>query len=295
MAPMKAPLAITSAQNPRVKAVVALRESRERRRTGLFIAEGTRAISRALDAGLVPVEFYLCDDPSLRGNADEADALGDRCAQAGAARFHVTPSLLQKMAYCENPESTVAVFEQPRWSLDSLADRATSGTDLWLVAVGTEKPGNLGAMVRTADAAGATGVLVAGGVVDAFNPNAIRASTGAVFTLPVVGATDDETLAFLRSRSAKLFAAALPATHEQLAPHTAADFRAPCAIIIGPEDTGLSAFWLDAARAARPAGGIVTIPMHGKSADSLNASNAAAVLLFEAVRQRSTNGTPGKR
>lgn len=282
---MKPALAITSAQNPRVKAVVALRESRERRRAGLFVAEGAREIARALDAGLTPIEFYRCDDPSLRGGA-EAAALAERCGAAGAARFEVTSALLSKMAYCENPEGVLAVFEQPRWTLDALPGLAAGGPELWLVAVGTEKPGNLGAMVRTADAAGAAGVLVAGGVVDAFNPNAIRASTGAVFTLPVVGAGDEETLAFLRSRGAGLFAAALPALGERLTAHTEADFRGPTAIVIGPEDTGLSDFWLDAARAARPRGGIVTIPMQGRSADSLNASNAAAVLLFEAVRQR---------
>jgi TrmH family RNA methyltransferase len=138
-------------------------------------------------------------------------------------------------------------------------------------------------MVRTADAAGVTAVLVADEVVDAFNPNAIRASTGAVFALPAVAADREGIVEFLRARGVALFAAALGGDRA----HTDADLTGPAAIVIGPEDAGLDQAWLAAARASQPRGGLLKIPMRGRSVDSLNAAAAAAILLFEAVRQRS--------
>jgi TrmH family RNA methyltransferase len=320
------PMRITSARNPRILAVVALSEQRERRATGLFVAEGRRAVTRALQAGLILRELYLC--PAL--DSPGAAAL---IPPPGAAVFDVPESLLQKMAYQQHPEGVLGVFEQAGRTLADLGSVLTSrdfrgregvlpnsrsdldkgatgrpssgdpcscdlsqgsaqtpargtrigqhapgsrgSSELWLVAVGLAKPGNLGAVARTAAVAGATGLLVADAVVDVYNPNAIRASTGAVFTLPVAAASSAEIRRFLADRGVTIVAAA-PAAKEV---YTRADLTGPVALVIGAEDTGLDDAWL-------AAGQTVRIPMHAGEVDSLNAGVAAAVLLFEALRQR---------
>lgn len=239
---------ITSLDNPRVKEVVRLRSGRERRRLGLFVAEGPREVERALAAGLRAAATYFA--PSLL-EWDEGEEVSER--------------VLAKMSYRAEPEGVVAVFEAPERELPR-------GGTLYLVAVGIEKPGNLGAMARTAEAAGADALLVAEAQADVWNPNTIRASTGAVFTLPVVEASLDE----VRGLGTQLAAAAPTAA----TPYTEADLGRPTAIAVGAEDTGLDARWLDAADLA------LAIPLKGGVADSLNAATAAAILLFEAVRQR---------
>ena len=254
---------ITSLDNPRVKDVLALRKSRERRRQGLFVAEGPREVERARAAGLRIVAVYYA--PHLLDWADDdAEAVSER--------------VLRKMAYRAEPEGVIAVVEAPRRELPR-------GGSLYLVAVGIEKPGNLGAMARTAEAAGADALIVAEAPADPWNPNAIRASSGAVFTLPVV----EGSLADVQRLDAHLVAADPKAATS----YTDADFRTPTAFAIGAEDRGLPAAWRDAADLA------VAIPLAaGASADSLNAATAAAILLFEAVRQRdfvSLTRYPGKR
>jgi TrmH family RNA methyltransferase len=248
---------ITSTDNPRVKDVLRLRRSRERRRSGLFVAEGPREVARARAAGLRVLATYFA--PELLA-WDEGEEVSER--------------VLRKMSYRAEPEGVLAVVEAPRHELPR--DGA-----LYLVAVGIEKPGNLGAMARSADAAGADALLVAEAEADPWNPNAIRASTGAVFTLPVVEATLDD----VRALDAQLVAAVLGAERT----HTDVDLAAPVALAVGAEDAGLDERW----RAA--ADEMVEIPMHGRAADSLNASAAAAVLLFEAVRQREDARAGGGR
>ena len=169
------------------------------------------------------------------------------------------------MAYRAEPEGVIAIVEAPRRELPR------DGT-LYLVSVGIEKPGNLGAMARSAEAAGADALVVAEGQADPWNPNAIRASTGAVFRLPVV----EGTLADIAGLDAALVATVVGAPLR----YTDADLRAPSAIAVGAEDAGLAEPWLRAADLQ------VSIPVLGRSADSLNAAAAAAVVLFEAVRQR---------
>jgi TrmH family RNA methyltransferase len=240
---------ITSVDNARVKEVVRLRKSRERRRSGLFVAEGPREVDRARAAGLNLVATFYA--PALLAWPDGAEEVSER--------------VLRKMSYRAEPEGVVAVVEAPRRELPH------DGT-LYLVAVGIEKPGNLGAIARAADAAGADALLVAEAEADPWSPNAIRASTGAVFTLPIVDATLDD----VRGLDARLVAAAVDAPRR----HHDADLRAPAAIAVGAEDAGLPDAWLAAADER------VTIPMRGRSVDSLNAAAAAAILLFEAVRQR---------
>jgi TrmH family RNA methyltransferase len=241
---------ITSLENPRVKDVLRLRKSRERRTTGLFIAEGLREVERARAAGLSIRETFVAPEllPDWAHGGDEVSA-----------------RVLAKMSYRAEPEGVLAVVEAPRHELPRDAS-------LVLVAVGIEKPGNLGAMARSADAAGADALLVADAEVDPWNPNAIRASTGAVFTLPIVDTTPTQVRdSFVRVAAAVVGAAT---------PYTEADLTPPTAIVVGAEDAGLSDAWKNVADTC------VHIPMRARTADSLNAATAAAILLFEAVRQR---------
>ncbi len=239
---------ITSIDNARVKEVVRLRTGRERRRSGLFIAEGPREVERARAAGLRIVATYFA--PELI-EWFEGEPVSTR--------------VLAKMAYRANPEGVLAVVEAPDREL-------LAGGSLYLVAVGIEKPGNLGAMARSADAAGADALVVADAPADPWNPNAIRSSTGAVFTLPVVEASLDD----VRRLSVQLVAAVVDAPTR----YTHADLRRPTAVVVGAEDKGLAGRWREAADVA------VSIPMAGRAADSLNTATAASILLFEAVRQR---------
>ena len=239
---------ITSVENARVKEVVRLRSGRERRRSGLFVAEGPRELERARAAGLRIVSTYFA--PELL-EWPEGEAVSAR--------------VLAKMAYRASPEGVLAVVEAPERELPR-------GGSLYLVAVGIEKPGNLGAMARTADAAGADALVVAEAQADPWNPNAIRASTGAVFSLPVVEATLDD----VKRLPARLVVASPTASTS----YADTDLTTPTALAIGAEDAGLPAAWHDAADLA------VSIPLHAATTDSLNAATAAAIILFEARRQR---------
>jgi len=239
---------ITSVDNQRVKDVLRLRKSRERKRSGLFVAEGPREVERARAAGLRIVQTYY--SPAII-DWGEGETVSDR--------------VLAKMAYREEPEGVLAVVETPRRKLPQ------NGA-LYLVAVGVEKPGNLGAMARSAEAAGADALVVAEAKADVWNPNAIRASTGAVFTLPVLEASLSE----IAGLGVTIVAAAVDAEIR----YTDADLGGPVAIVVGAEDRGLGARWLGAADVQ------VSIPVTGSGVDSLNAATAAAILLFEAVRQR---------
>jgi TrmH family RNA methyltransferase len=239
---------ITSVENPRVKEVLRLRKARERRRSGLFVAEGPREVARARAAGLRIHATYFA--PALLA-WDEGEEVDER--------------VLRKMSYRQEPEGVVAIVEIPRRTVPEEAS-------LLLVAVGIEKPGNLGAMARTADAAGADALLVADAQSDPWNPNAIRASTGAVFTLPIVEAGPADVDALPLRKVAAVLGARTRHTDER--------YDAPTAFLVGAEDDGLPQAWQEIADAH------VEIPMRGAAADSLNASAAAAVLLYEAVRQR---------
>ena len=210
-------------------------------------------MERALAAGLTARAIYLA--PEL---------LPDK---SYAQQEEVSAKVLARMAYRAEPEGVLAVFAIPQ---RTLPEHST----LLLVAVGIEKPGNLGAMARTADAAGADAILVADAQSDPWNPNAIRASTGAVFTLPIVDATHDELARLPHLKVAAVLGAATR--------HTDPDYTQPTAFLVGAEDKGLDATYVDLADTH------VEIPMKGTAADSLNASAAPAVLLFEAVRQRAS-------
>lgn len=258
---------ITSLANPQVKALVRLRERRERDRTGRFVIEGYRELTRAVEAGVGFDTLYACRSLFLGGN--EPDLL----AAAGAPVVELGEAAFRKVSYRDRPEGLAAVARQ--FPTD-LARLDLSGAPLLLVVESIEKPGNLGTMLRTADAAGAAGVVVCDPTTDPFNPNVVRASLGTLFTVALAIASTAETIRHLRAGGVRTVATT---------PHTSrllweSDLSGPCAIVIGSEQYGLSDAWL------RAAGDRVRIPMAGH-ADSLNAAMAAGIALFEAVRQRS--------
>lgn len=257
---------ITSLQNERVKDLVRLRERRHRDRTGRFLIEGYREIGRAVAAGAVIDTLYVCRDLFLGPNEDDLlDSLPDtEIVELAAGPF-------RKISYRDRPEGLLAVA--PQFPTD-LALLAPGPAPLVLVAESIEKPGNLGTMLRTADAAGAT-MIAADPTTDPFNPNVVRASTGTLFTTPLAVDGSERVLEWLRSHSIAV-AATTPDTDVL---YWDADLSGPVAIVVGAEQYGLSDTWLEAADIR------VRIPMAGV-ADSLNAAMAAGLALFEAARQR---------
>ena len=267
---MDQPTRITSRQNPRVKDAVRLRTGRGRERQGRFVIDGAREIARALEAGIRPLEAFVCD---ARNDQELFSSVIKMLRRANAELLPVAPEVFEKLCFGERDEfGIVVVAETPRRRIEDLSLRADP---LVAIVERIEKPGNLGAILRSADAAGVDAVIVADGVTDLFNPNTIRASLGTVFRANVVEATTDETLAWLRASGLRGVAARPDADMA----YTSADFRGGVAIVLGSEAEGLSEAWRGAE--IQP----VRLPMCGV-ADSLNVSATAAVLFYEAVRQR---------
>ncbi len=260
---------IASLQNPRVKEVVKLRQRSHRDAQALFIVEGYRELRRALDNHRRPTVLFICEALFLGKNEPELIA---HCRQAGAEIVPCTMPVFQKMAYRERPEGLLAVLPQVH---QSLTDLKLPKQPLIVVAEAIEKPGNLGTILRSADAAGASAVIICDQCTDIHNPNVVRASTGALFSLPVVEAASAETLTWLKCNQIQILAASPHAK----ANYTDVDLRTGIAIIVGAEQYGLSNLWMQAANLQ------VRIPMHGQ-ADSLNVATATTILMFEAVRQR---------
>lgn len=305
---------VTSVQNPKIKKLLALQEkSRLRRETGLFVVEGRREIEHCIAAGYVIDTLFVC--PEIIGTA--ADACGvskerggsvleaayartgsapGACATERIAAFRTTaeptaaepiaaepavaaPTIIEipaelyaKVAYREGTEGMIA---EVRERVLSLEDLKVSENPLIVVLEGVEKPGNLGAVLRSADAAGADAVLICDSPTDLYNPNLIRASIGAVFTVPVVCCTTRDAIRWLKKKGIHIYTAQL----QDSSWYYDTDMRCGSAIAIGTEATGLTDAWREAADAH------IRIPMLGRL-DSLNASVSAAILLFEAVRQR---------
>jgi RNA methyltransferase, TrmH family len=260
---------ITSLTNTRVKAAVRLRDRRERETTGLTIVDGAREILRALDAGVRVETTFLAEDLV---RSPEAHAVADRLRRRPTT-LAVSPAVLAKIAYGERSDGIVAIVESPHLGL---AELVLPDDPLIVVVEGVEKPGNLGAVMRTADGAGVNAVIAADPRTDPFNPNAIRASLGTIFAVPVVAAGTTETIAWLADHGIRALAAIVDAATD----YASVDLRGPLAIVLGSEADGLTGAWHD------PRVTPIRIPMHGV-ADSLNVSIAAAVVLYEAVRQRS--------
>ena len=263
---------ISSLQNPRVKTAVKLRQRSHRDRMGIMVIEGYREIRRAVDNRHFPTELFTCAE-LFQG--DNEPALIDDCRNAGAEIIECTAPVFRKMAYRDRPEGLLALASQVS---AELADLQPAAPALIVVAEAIEKPGNLGSILRSADAAGATAVLVCDRCTDINNPNVVRASIGTLFSLPVVETPTAEAIAWLREHEIRVVAA----TPHADGLYTDADLASPTAIVLGTEQYGLSDAWLAAADVQ------VRIPMLGQ-ADSLNVAAAATILLYEAVRQRSTS------
>lgn len=267
--PITAHLELTSVANPRVKTLIGLRRRRQRDQLGLMLIEGHEELSLALSAGVVPVSLYYCPElvrepDHLRTAADIA-ALGSEIVQVGSRVF-------EKVAYRESPDGWLAVV---RTVPTDLAALKTTENPLTLVCESVEKPGNLGAMLRTADAVGVDAVIAARPITDWGNPNIVRASKGTVFAVPVAAADSPEVLDWARAGSMQVVAA----TPDTDVLFTDIDYTGPTAIAVGSEKHGLSREWLDSADV------LVRIPMSGR-ANSLNVATSAAIILYEALRQR---------
>lgn len=274
---------ITSAQNPRIKHLLTLQQKSSLRRSeGLFVVEGRRELEHCLAAGYEVDSIFCC--PELLG---ESPLPGRTVVEASI--FSLPSSLYEKVAYRGSTEGVIAVIKERRLTLDSMLqssrtlpplqlERGQVGeapSPLFIVLESVEKPGNLGAVLRSADAAGADGVIVCDPLTDIYNPNLIRSSIGAVFTVPTVACTSEECILFLKQHGIRILTAQLQDSRL----YYDTDMRQPTAIVMGTESTGLTQQWRDAADAH------IRIPMMGRL-DSLNVSVSAAILLFEAVRQR---------
>lgn len=274
-------LTITSATNPRVKGLVALRRRRARDETGQSLVEGFEEIDLALASGVLPRTLYVCEalfSPAGRAGSQDIGDQEHLLARLRAERVeivHLSRAAYEKVSYREGPDGLLAVVGRVGMPLGSLR----VGTDQWLglVSQGVEKPGNLGAMLRTADAAGADAVIAADPVTDWGNPNVVRASKGTVFAMPVASATTGEVLDWLRANDVRL----VVTTPETDLLHTDVDYTGRVAVAVGSEKHGADDVLLEAATHR------VRIPMRGR-ANSLNVAAAAAIVLYEAVRQRNS-------
>ena len=278
---------VTSAQNPKIKDLLALQEkSRLRRERGLFAVEGQRELGHCLNAGYIPETLFICGEviannlaAANAANIEGKDGLEALVARAEALNpklllVQLPAFLYEKVAYRGSTEGVIGVMRSRELSL---SDIAVNEAPLIVVLEGVEKPGNLGAVLRSADAAGADAVLLCDPLTDLYNPNLIRSSIGAVFTVPVVCCTSADAIAWLKERSIRIYTAQL----QDSSLYYDCPMTGGTAIAIGTEATGLSEEWREAADAH------IRIPMEGKL-DSLNASVSAAILLYEAVRQRNS-------
>ncbi len=266
---------ITSPQNPLIKNIAVLgAKARDRREQGLFVAEGLREVELALRSGFEAVALLFEESVTPFSTIEKLlkNATSPTGVNQPAELIATNAQVFEKIAYRTGVPNVVAVFKMKNVTLEDLQ---LSENPLLLIMESVEKPGNLGAMLRTADAAGVDAVLVCDPHTDIFNPNAIRASLGAIFTVPVVALSSEEAVAFLRSNNIKIMATWLEAANSLFA----TDLRQPLAFVLGAEATGISKFWVAQADER------IIIPMAGQ-VDSLNVSASAAIVLFEAVRQR---------
>lgn len=258
---------ITSAQNPKIRFLLELQnKSKARRESGLFVVEGRREIEHCLECGYEADSVFFCPEilsqlpPGLKG----------------ARIFELSPAIYGKVAYREGTEGIIAEMKTKACSLEDLTSKLEGKWNpLIMVLESVEKPGNLGAVLRSADAGGVDAVLICDPLTDLYNPNLIRASIGAIFTVPTVACSSEEAIDWLRWQGCSILTAQL----QDSSLYYDTDMKGPTAIVMGTESTGLSNLWRKAATAH------IRIPMLGRL-DSLNVSVSAAVLIYEAVRQR---------
>jgi len=261
---------ITSAQNPKIRTLLELQDkSKARRKEGLFVVEGRRELLHCIEAGYEPFTIFFCPEIIGRDELDEIAKAAGKCNF-----FDIPQHLYDKVAYRGGTEGVIAELKCKETSLDALSLKEAP---LVVVLESVEKPGNLGAVLRSADASGVDAVIVCDPLTDMYNPNLIRSSIGAVFTVPVATASSEETIKWLKSNHIKIYTAQLQDSEW----YYDTDMKGGTAIVMGTEATGLTDAWRKAADAH------IKIPMLGKL-DSLNVSVSAAILMFEAVRQRNS-------
>ena len=267
---------ITSAQNAKIKELLALQEkSKERRKKGLFVAEGKREIIHCVEAGYEPHTFFICRDIITEKEFDSImGAVEDNFCGMTCQIIEIPQHLYDKVAYRGGTEGVIAEMHCKEMALDNLRMKENP---LVVVLESVEKPGNLGAVLRSADASGVDAVIVCDPLTDMYNPNLIRSSIGAIFTVPVATATSEEAIAWLKNNGIKIYTAQLQDSEW----YYDTDMKGGTAIVMGTEATGLTDVWRKAADAH------IKIPMLGRL-DSLNVSVSAAILMFEAVRQRNS-------
>lgn len=274
---MASPLRITSLKNPRLVNAIKLRDSKHRRNQGLFLIDGLKSVELAIQSGITLREIFMHEDSC------DSSVLDNRLSAHAQDAYVLSGPLMDKLTYGEQSHECVAVAEPFDTSIDTLSTRIDAvykigerKKNLYLVIDRIEKPGNLGAILRTADAAGVTAVLLSDSICDVFNPNVIRSSLGAVFTVPLASSTMEKVTDWLRSQNAAIYTARVEGATE----YTLVDYADSSALVVGNEAAGLGGRWADERFHA------VRIPMFGR-VDSLNASVSTAVVLFEMVRQRS--------
>ncbi|WP_443633021.1 RNA methyltransferase [Candidatus Marifrigoribacter sp. Uisw_064] len=263
---------VSSLQNPLIKQVLLLQEkSRERKKTGLFIIEGQREIELAIKGNFTLKTLLYCSDIV----SEESEVI-TAVKNSNSEVIEITLEVYKKIAYRTSTEGIIAIAESKKKSLEDL--KFTNPNPLILVAEAPEKPGNIGAILRTADAANVDAVIIANPKTDLYNPNIIRSSVGCVFTNKIGTGSTDEIIAFLQEKNIAIYAAIL----QESVPYHTCNFKESTAIVVGTEATGLTQEWRD--KSAKN----INIPMQGEI-DSMNVSVAAGILIFEAKRQRGLN------
>jgi TrmH family RNA methyltransferase len=260
---------ITSLQNTRVKQAVRLRDRGPRDKSDLFLIEGYRELLRAVDASRAIETLFICPDLFLGENEE---SLIKRVAAKGGVVYTCTKEVFHKISYRDRPDGLLAIAPQHHGKLEDLKFK---NVPLLIVAEAIEKPGNLGTILRSSDAAGCNGVIVCDRCTDVHNPNVVRASVGTLFTLPVIEASSEASLKWLKAQGICILAATPSAEKD----FTEVDMTVPLAIAVGTEQLGLTDLWMKQADIQ------VRIPMYGV-ADSLNVATATTLLLYEAQRQR---------
>lgn len=267
---------ITSPQNQKIRTLLELQEkSKARRKEGLFVLEGRRELLHCIEAGYEPYTLFICRDIlSDRDLDDIIDAIAENFSGSACQIIEIPQHLYDKVAYRGGTEGVIAEMSCKSLALESLKLKENP---LVVILESVEKPGNLGAVLRSADASGVDAVIVCDPLTDMYNPNLIRSSIGAIFTVPVATATSEETIQWLKANRIKIYTAQLQDSEW----YYDTDMRSGTAIVMGTEATGLTDVWRKAADAH------IKIPMLGRL-DSLNVSVSAAILMFEAVRQRNS-------
>ena len=261
---------IDSLQNPRIKRARALTQKRQRDREQAFLLEGEREVQRGLAAGLEATQIFLC--PDFFKHDEESEAFHQKLLEGAVPLAYLARNVFERCSYRENPDGFLAICQTFHKTLEDLE---LSDNPLLLVLESIEKPGNLGTILRTADAAGVAGLILNDPVTDIFNPNVIRASAGVVFNVPTLVASQEDTRTFLQNHRIQTVAT----NPESETLYHEVDLVKPSAILMGSEKDGLQNFWLKEADVT------TSLPMTGQ-ADSLNVSVTTAIMVYEAIRQR---------